>query len=126
MNIYPIRTEADYLDALNRVDELMDAKLGTLEGDELEILSILIEKYEEDKYPIDAPDPIAAIKFRLEQLDMGQPELAEIVGANRASEILNGQRTISLKLVRKIHNELGIPYESLLAEEPERKQCASK
>lgn len=125
MNIKPIKTESDYRRALKQLDNLMDAKKGTDEGNELELLSILIEKYEEDNFPISAPDPISAIKFRLEQLNMSQSDFAEIVGANRASEILNGQRQLSLNLIKIIHKELGIPYESLLGDEPPLKRCSS-
>jgi len=114
MNIKPIRTEKDYQMALERIDHLMDAKRGSSEGDELEILSILIEKYETEQYPIMAPDSISAIKFRLEQLGYEQADFAKIVGSNRASEILNRQRGISHSLMKKIHKELGIPYENLI------------
>lgn len=114
MNIKPIRTRIDYHHALKRIESLMDAKSGTPEGDELYVLSILVEKYEQDKFPILPPNPVAAIKFRLEQLGMTQADFAQIVGPNRASEILNGQRSISIGLIKIIHRELGIPYESLL------------
>ena len=125
MNIKPIRTEADYSKALARIDILMDAKYGTPQGDELDILTILIQKYEEEHFPISAPDPISAIKFRMEQLGMDQADLAKIIGPNRASEILNGQRTISLNNIKILHKELGIPYESLLGEDLplKRKAC---
>jgi len=125
MNIKPIRTEKDYQNALKRIDNLMDSKLGTPEGDELEILAILVERYEEEEYLIDAPDPISAIRFRLEQLGMEQADFAKIVGANRASEILSGQRGISLSLIKKIHNELRIPYENLLGESQKSRRAAS-
>ena len=125
MNIKPIRTEKDYQNALKRIDNLMNAEFGTSEGDELEILAILVERYEEEEFPIDAPDPISAIRFRLEQLGMEQTDFARIVGANRASEILSGQRTISLSLIKKIHNELKIPYENLLGDNPKPRRAAS-
>jgi len=121
MNIKPIKTKKDYQKALKRIDNLMDAELGTPEGDELEILAILVERYEEEAFPIEAPDPISAIKFRLEQLGMEQADFAKIVGPNRASEILSGQRTISLSLIKKIHNELRIPYENLLGDSHTRR-----
>jgi HTH-type transcriptional regulator/antitoxin HigA len=125
MNIKPIKTETDYQNALKRVDNLMNAKLGSPQGDELEILAILIEKYEEEKFPILPPDPISAIRFRLEQLGMEQADFAKIVGSNRASEILNGQRAISISLIKKIHKELGIPYECLLKDEPIHRRASS-
>lgn len=118
MNIKPIRTEEDYQNALKRIENLMNAEFNTPEGDELEILAILVERYEEEEFPIEAPDPISAIRFRLEQLGMEQADFARIVGANRASEILSGQRSISLSLIKKIHNELRIPYENLLGDNP--------
>jgi HTH-type transcriptional regulator/antitoxin HigA len=118
MNIKPIKTKKDYQNALKCVADLMDAALGSPEGDKLEILSILIEKYEEKNFPIQAPDPVSAIRFRLEQLGMRQVDFAKIVGANRASEILNRQRDISLPLIKKIHKELNIPYENLLEDSP--------
>ncbi len=125
MNIKPIRTEKDYKNALKRIDNLMHAELDTPEGDELEILAILVERYEEEEFPITAPDPISAIKFRLEQLGMTQADFARIVGANRASEILSGERAISLSLIKKIHNELRIPYENLLGDNSKPRRSAS-
>ena len=126
MNIKPIRTEEDYYAALARVDALMDAKLDTPEGDELDILSILIEKYEDERFPITAPDPISAIKFRLEQLGIGRAGFSKIVGENRATEILSGQRDIPIKLLVRIHDELDIPYECLIKKnQPPSKQKAS-
>lgn len=124
MKIKPIKTEKDYQNALKRIDNLMNAVLDTPEGDELEILAILVERYEQEKFPIDAPDPISAIRFRLEQLGMEQADFAKIVRANRASEILSGQRSISLSLVKKIHNQLRIPYESLLGNNPKPRRTA--
>jgi len=125
MNIKPIRTEKDYQNALKRIDNLMEAELGSLEGDELEILTILVERYEEKEFPIQGPNPLSAIKFRLEQLGMEQADFARIVGANRASEILRGQRSISLSLIKRIHTELKIPYENLLGENPKSRGTAS-
>lgn len=125
MNIKPIRSEKDYQNTLKRIDALMHAEINTPEGDELEILALLVEKYEEEKFSIDAPDPISAIKFRLEQLGMEQSDFAKIVGANRASEILKGKRSISLPLIKKIHNELKIPYENLLSESLKSGKAAS-
>ena len=90
MEISPIRTVKDYNKALKRIDQIFDAKLGSKEGDELEILGILIEQFENTNYPIDMPDPIEAIKFRMEQMGYNQMDLTHIVGLkSRASEILN-------------------------------------
>jgi HTH-type transcriptional regulator/antitoxin HigA len=80
MSIKPIKTSYDYEKALERLEDIFDAKIGTKQGDELEILTILIEKYEKENFPIEMPDPIEAIKFRMEQLGMKQKDLAEVVG----------------------------------------------
>jgi len=115
MTIKPIKTEKDYQDALKRLDILFDAKKGTSEGDELEILSILIDKYENEKFPIGFPDPIEAIKFRMEQMGYNQNDLAKIVGfKSRASEILNRKRKLSLEMVRQLHDRLNIPTDVLI------------
>lgn len=124
MNIKILRTEADYYRALKRLDRLMDSELTTLESDELELLAILIEKYEDEHFPIEAPDPISAINFRMEQLGMSQSDLSKIIGANRASEILHGRRALSLGLIKLIHQELGIPYESLIGDHQLIKKCS--
>lgn len=110
MEIKPIRTKKDYELALARLEEIFDAKKNTKEGDELEILSILIEKYEDEHFLINYPDPIEAIKFRMEQLGYTQTDLANIVGLkSRASEILNKKRKLTLEMVRQIHASLNIP-----------------
>jgi len=115
MNIRPIKTEADYQKALERLEIIFDAKKGTKEGDELEILSILIEKYEKEKFPIEMPDPIEAIKFRMEQLGMKQKDLAEIVGfKSRVSEILNKKRKLTIEMIRNLSQKLNIPSEVLI------------
>ena len=115
MNIKPIKSEKDYQNALKRLDSLMDAKVNTNEGDELEILGLLIEKYEEKNYPIDTPDPIEAIKFRMEQMGYKQKDLAVIIGyKGRVSEILNRKRKLTLDMIRKLHNALHIPLEALI------------
>lgn len=115
MTIKPIKTEKDYQDALKRLDILFDAKKGTSEGDELEILSILIDKYENEKFPIGFPDPIEAIKFRMEQMGYNQNDLAKVVGLkSRASEILNKKRKLTLEMIRQLHDFLKIPTEVLI------------
>ena len=115
MNIKPIRNEKDYQNALNRLEEIFDAKRGTEEGDELEILSILIDNYENEHFPIDMPDPIEAIKFRMEQMGMKQKDLAEVFGfKSRVSEILNKKRKLTLEMVRNLHTKLHIPTEVLI------------
>ena len=115
MNIKPIKTKKDYEKALIRLEVIFDAKKGTEKGDELEILGILIEKYENEKFPIGFPDPIEAIKFRMEQLGYNQADLANVVGLkSRASEILNRKRKLSLEMIRQIHESLHIPTEVLI------------
>lgn len=115
MTIKPIKTKKDYEQALKRLEEVFDAKKGTAEGDELEVLSILIEKYEDEHFPIGLPDPIEAIKFRMEQLGYNQADLANVVGLkSRASEILSKKRKLSLHMIRQLHNKLNIPTEVLI------------
>lgn len=115
MTIKPIKTKKDYQQALERLEFIFDAKKNTKESDELEILSILIEKYEDEHFPIGFPDPIEAIKFRMEQLGYNQTDLAKVVGLkSRASEILNKKRKLTLEMVRLIHNSLKIPTEVLI------------
>jgi HTH-type transcriptional regulator/antitoxin HigA len=115
MNIKPIKTKKDYEKAISRLEVIFDAKKGSDKGDELEILGMLIENYENEKFPIDFPDPVEAIKFRMEQLGYNQTDLANVVGLkSRASEILNRKRKLSLEMIRHLHNRLNIPTEVLI------------
>jgi HTH-type transcriptional regulator/antitoxin HigA len=115
MTIKPIKTEADYNEALERLELIFNAQKGTSEGDELEILGILIETYENEHFPIGFPDPIEAIKFRMEQMGYTQSDLAKVVGLkSRASEILNKKRKLTLEMIRSIHESLNIPTEVLI------------
>ncbi len=115
MKISPIKTERDYDKALQRLEVIFDAEPGSKYGDELEILSILIEKYEKENFPIGMPDPIEAIKFRMEQLGMKQKDLAEVVGLkSRVSEILNKKRKLTIDMIRKLSKSLSIPSEVLI------------
>lgn len=115
MNIKPIKTKKDYDHALERLEVIFDAKKGTSKGDELEVLSMLIDNYENEKFPIGFPDPVEAIKFRMEQLGYNQTDLANVVGLKRrASEILNRKRKLSLEMIRQIHDRLNIPTEVLI------------
>ena len=117
MKLKPIKTEKDYEAALRRLDKIFDATPNTNKGDELEILALLIEDYEDKNYPIGPPDPIEAIKFRMEQLGMNQTDLAEIIGhKSRASEILNKKRKLTLNMIRKLHKKLNISTEVLVKE----------
>ena len=115
MNIKPIRNKQDYELALKRVESLMDAEFGTEAFDELEVLTTLIESYEAKHYTIDTPDPIEAIKFRMEQEGLRQKDLVEIFGNKvRVSEVLNKKRRLTLDMIRNINHDLHIPLESLL------------
>jgi len=115
MKIKPIKTEKDYNQALERLEEIFDAKADSTEGDELEILGILIDQYENEHFPIGLPDPIEAIKFRMEQLGYNQNDLANIIGLkSRASEILNRKRKLSLEMIRQLHERLNIPTDVLI------------
>jgi HTH-type transcriptional regulator/antitoxin HigA len=115
MNIKPIKTENDYNQAMERMETLFDAKIGTAKGDELELLGILIDQYENEHFPIDLPDPIEAIKFRMEQMGYSQSDLASIIGLkSRASEILNKKRKLTLTMIRQLHEKLNIPTDVLL------------
>ena len=111
----PIRTKREHKAALLVVERLFDAKPGTIEGRLVEILSLLIEKYEEDHFPIEAPTPIEAIKFRMEQMGWTNKDLARILGGrNRVSEILNRKRDLSLRMIRMLNKKMGVPAESLI------------
>ena len=115
MNIKPIKTKKDYEQALARLEVIFEAKKGTPKGDELELLGMLVDNYENEKFPIGFPDPVEAIKFRMEQLGYTQTDLANVVGLkSRASEILNRKRKLSLEMIRQIHDSLNIPTEVLI------------
>ena len=114
MNIKPIKTEEDYHNTLNKIEILMDAKPNTAEMDELEVLTTLVEVYEEQHYKIELPNPIEAIKFRMEQEGLKQKDLINIVGSkSRVSEILNKKRKLTIDMIRNLHKQLHIPVESL-------------
>lgn len=115
MDIKVIKTDKDYNQALKRLEEIFQAPSNTKEGDEADILSILIEKYEDENYPVEAPDPIEAIKFRMEQMGMSKKDLAQVLGYNsRVSEIFTRKRKLTVKMIRNLHDKMNIPYESLL------------
>lgn len=112
-----LRTEEDYRKALDRLDEIFDAPANSREGDEAELLVLLIENYENEHYPMAPPDPIEAIKFRMEQMGMKKKDLAEIIGyKSRVTEILNRKRKLTLRMIRNLHEKLRIPYESLMTD----------
>lgn len=115
MNLKLLKTKKDYEQALERLEVIFDAKKGSKDGDELEVLGMLIEQYENEHFPIDLPDPIEAIKFRMEQLGYTQTDLAKVVGLkSRASEILSRRRKLSLKMIRQLHEKLNIPTDVLI------------
>jgi HTH-type transcriptional regulator/antitoxin HigA len=117
MDIKAIKTEEDYNQALKRLDEIFHAPIDSKEGDEAEVLSILIEKYEEEHYPIDAPDPIEAILFRMEQMEMTKKDLADVLGyKSRVSEIFSKKRKLTIPMIRNLHKKMNIPYESLITD----------
>jgi HTH-type transcriptional regulator/antitoxin HigA len=116
MNVKPIKTDEDYRNALKRVEILWESRIGTPKGDELEILSILVEHYEMEHHPIAPPDAVEAIKFRMDQLGMKKADLAVYVGGkSRSTEILNRERGLSVKTMQRLYVELRIPAESLLS-----------
>ena len=115
MKIKPIRTKADYKAALKAVESLMGAKARTPEGDRLDVLVTLIEGYERQHFPMDLPDAVEAIKFRMEQQGLTPKDLEPMIGrSNRVYEVLNRKRALTLAMIQKLHLGLGIPAESLL------------
>ncbi len=115
MPVKLIKTKRDYQAALDRLEMIFDAKPGSVEGDELELLAFVIDKYEQETTPISFPDPIEAIKFRMEQLGYTQSDLANVIGLkSRASEILNKKRRLTLEMIRSLHEVLNIPTDVLI------------
>ncbi len=115
MNIKPIRNDDDLRAAFARLESIFQAEEGTPEGDEMEILATLIEAYENKHYPIGPADPVEAIKFRMEQQGLTPKDLEPYIGpSGRVSEVLNRKRPLSLRMVKRLHDGLRIPYESLL------------
>ena len=117
MNIHPIKTESDYDSALDEVERLWGAPEDTPEGDYLDVLLVLVENYESKHYPIGPPDPVEAIKFRMEQMNITRKDLAQIIGSRgRVSEIFSRKRALTLPMIRRLHHTLHIPLESLVYE----------
>jgi len=117
MTIKPIRTNKDYDKAMSRIEMLLDAKSGSAERDELEVLSILVADYEDVHFPMDIPDPIDAIRARLEEEGLKQKDLVAMIGSEGVvSEVMNRKRGLSLNMIRSLHEGLDIPYEILLNE----------
>ncbi|MEM0519684.1 helix-turn-helix domain-containing protein [Aequorivita flava] len=116
MELKPIKTDKDYRDALERLEIIFDAPINTKEGDEAEILSLLIENYENEHYPIEAPDPIEAIKIRMEELNMRQKDLVGIIGGkSRVSEILNRKKKLTVDMIRDLERILQISASVLIS-----------
>ncbi|MBA7575559.1 hypothetical protein ES708_17389 [subsurface metagenome] len=115
MDIKPIKTESDYQKALLRLEKIFDAPVATPESDEADILGLLIDEYEKQYYPIDAPDPIEAIKIRMEEMQLKQVDLVpEIGGKSRVSEILNRKRKLTVEMIRKLTTRLNLSASSLI------------
>ncbi|SEI82924.1 HTH-type transcriptional regulator / antitoxin HigA [Cyclobacterium xiamenense] len=109
MNVRPIKNEKDYRQALERLEVIFDAPIDTKEGDEAEILSLMIDTYENEHYPIEAPDPIEAIKIRMEELNLRQKDLVGVIGGkSRVSEILNRKKKLTVEMIRKLERILQI------------------
>ena len=121
--VKPIRTKRDHEAALKEVERLWGAKSGTRDGDRLDVLATLIDAYEAEHYPMDPPDPIEAIKFRMDQQGLTRRDLEEIIGTRtRIAEVLNGKRGLSVGMIRRLHERLGISAEILIR--PSRKNAA--
>ena len=119
MDIKPIRTDIEYKVALKKLESVFDAPKGTIENDQAEVLITLIDKYESEKYPIDAPDPIAAIKIRMAEMDLRQKDLMEIIGTKSRgtiSNILKKRRPLTLPIIRALGPKLGLSYDILVKE----------
>ena len=109
MDIKPIKTDFDYKIALSKLEKIFDAPIGTIESDEADILGLMIDEYEKKHYPIEAPDPIEAIKIRMEDMQLKQVDLvSEIGGKSRVSEILNRKRRLTVDMIRKLSNRLNL------------------
>lgn len=115
MEIRPIKTEADYQKALERLDKIFDAKIGSIESDEADILGLLIDEYEKKKYPIEAPDPIEAIKIRMEEMQLKQIDLVDAIGGkSRVSEVLNRKRKLTVEMIRNLTSRLNLSSDILI------------
>ena len=115
MEIKPIRTKADYERALREIERLWGARRRTAHGDRLDVLATLVEAYEAEHFPIDLPDPIEAIRFRLEQQGLEPRALIGVLGGrSRVHEVMNGKRPLSLEMIRRLHERFGIPAEVLI------------
>jgi HTH-type transcriptional regulator/antitoxin HigA len=126
VNIKPIRTKANYRSALKDIESLMTAKANTPDGDHLDVLATLVEAYERTHFPMDLPDAVEAIKFRMEQSGLTIKDLEPVIGRkNRVYEVLNRKRALTLRMIEGLHRKFGIPAESLLKQRTGRKSASS-
>lgn len=117
MNIKLIKTEADYKEALKKLEALFDAPIGSAESDEADILGLMIDEYEKKHYPIEAPDPIEAIKIRMEEMHLKQVDLIDAIGSkSRVSEILNRKRKLTVEMIRNLSKRLSLSPELLITD----------
>ena len=117
MNIKPIKSEADYKLALKRLEEIFDAPVGTSDGDEADILGLLVDEYEKKHYPIETPDPIEAIKIRMEELQLKQVDLIDVIGSkSRVSEVLNRKRKLTIEMIRNLTKRLNLSSDLLITD----------
>ncbi len=124
MEIKPIKSKADYRDVLKEIETLMTAERDTPKGERLDVLVTLVEAYESRHYPLDLPDPVEAIKFRMEQKGLTPKDLVPMIGRiNRVYEVLSRKRPLTLAMVQRLHSGLGIPAEALI-KQPERRKAA--
>ncbi len=122
MEIKPIKTKADYRAALKEIEALMAAERDTPEGERLDVLATLVEAYENKHYRLDLPDPIEAVKFRMEQKGLTAKDLVPMIGRiNRVYEVLSRRRPLTLAMIQRLHSDLGIPAESLIKQLERRK-----
>lgn len=124
MNIKPIKTDEDYQSTLREIESLMGAEPGSPEGERLDVLVTLVTAYEQKHFPLDLPDPVEAIKFVMDQRGLTAKDLEPMIGrSNRVYEVLNHKRPLTLKMIWKLHKELGIPAECLIRQ-PEKTRAA--
>jgi len=117
MKIKPLKTESDYREALKRMEQIFDAAIGSVESDEADILGLMIDEYEKKHYPIDAPDPIEAIKIRMEEMQLKQIDLVDVIGGkSRVSEVLNRKRKLTVEMIRNLTIRLNLSSEILIGD----------
>lgn len=120
MEVKPIKTDADYRTSLKEIESLMAARPDSPEGEKLDVLATLVEAHERKHYPLDLPDPVAAIRFEMEQKGLTAKDLEPMIGRrNRVYEVLNRKRSLTLRMIWRLHEQLGIPAESLIKHPPQ-------